>query len=80
MEKRDPVGFVKGKAQIEDWQPLVVLWLAKLNNIDITGLAIFVGRVVRDIDALPVIHAFVPCIQEAQNLILGYAVEEAADR
>ena len=71
VKQRHTVGLVIGNGNVENRKSLIVLSFAILYDIDISGLAVFIGRVVRDVYPLFMITFTVPIILETKDLILG---------
>lgn len=77
VKERHLVGFVVGQRKIEDRQTFVVLGVAELDDVDVAGLAVLVGRVVGKVDALSMILTPVPIVEKPLNLILGNVGKKA---
>lgn len=79
VEQGDLVGLVEGDGKIENRQSLVVLRLAELHEVDVPRLAVLVGRVVGDVQALPVVPFFIPAVKEADGMVLCDGAQQPGD-
>ena len=67
------IGLVVSKADIEDRQNFCILCFSEFKQLDIAGLTVLVGRIVRNIDAGAVIAVFVPVVKKSRDLVIGDA-------
>ena len=74
IQQGDPVGFIKNQRNIEYRESLVILGVPKLDEIDISCLAVFVRRIIGNIYLLLMVPAFIPIIQETNDLVFADGV------
>ena len=78
VKEGDAVRLVHRNRKVEYGEAFVVLSFPILDDIDIPGVTVLVGRVIRDVDPAPVVTVLVPIIQEAYALVLADRVQEPA--
>lgn len=79
IEERYAVCFVHCNRQVEYWKPFIILGFSELDDVDITGIAVLVSRIIGNIDPAFMVSAAVPFIQEPDALVFGDRAEKPAD-
>ena len=80
IKKRDSVGLVKSDSYVKDWDAPVILCFSVFDQADVTGFAVFIGRIIGDVYPLLMVSAFVPVVKKSQDLFLADRRKKTADR
>ncbi len=79
VEERLALSHVVGDRVVEHRPVPAVLGVAALDDGDLPGPAVLVGRVVGDVDPLPVVAPAVPFVEERRGVLVRDGVEEGGD-
>ena len=80
VKQRHLVAGVEGHRQVEDACTDIGLGLTEFEQINVSGLTVFIGGVVRDVDGLIVLALGVPVIKKADDLVLSHTGEKCRER